>query len=158
MKVVVPFALSSPWALGAVKLALRQDGIEAEYVHMTDDLSYHRLLSRLWSAGEAFTVVEHDVVVYPSAIQGLENCPEQWCTYPYYCSVGWIKDGLGCTKFSAELLKTYPDFLKEPYPDCCAHTAYFCGLDRLIAHRAEQLGIKPHMHYPGVVNLNEKWT
>lgn len=158
MQVVVPFALSSLWALHAVKLALKQDGVDAQFHHMTGDDSYHSLLERLWAAGETFTVVEHDIIVHPGAIQELENCPEPWCTFPYYCSVGWINDGLGCTKFGADLIARYPDFLKEPFPTCCSHTRYYCGLDRLIAHRGEELGIKPHVHSPGVVNLNEKFT
>ncbi len=141
-----------------MRLALAQDGVEAEYHHMTAEDSYHCLLSGLWSAHETFTVVEHDIVVHPGGIQELENCSEPWCTYPYYCSVGWIEDGLGCTKFGAELLSRYPAALQEPFPTCCSHTRYYCGLDRLIAHKLNELGLKPHVHMPGVVNLNERWT
>jgi hypothetical protein len=157
MKVIVPFATASPM-LPAVRLALRQDGVNAEYVHMTKDDSYYNLLVDCWRAGETFAIVEHDIVVWPGGIQELENCPEQWCTIPYYCSVGWILDGLGCTKFGADLIRKYPAFLDEPFPSCCSHTRYFCGLDRLIAHRMQELEIEPHVHNPGVVNLNEKWT
>jgi hypothetical protein len=163
MKVVVPFVLPGPtkiqpWALAATQLALRQDGIAAEFHHMTEDESYYRLLASMWAAGETFATVEHDIVCWPGALQQLENCPEQWCTLPYYCSVGWIKDGLGCTKFSEQLIRRYPDFLKEPFPNCCQHTRFYCGLDRLIAHRAQELGLEPHVHAPGVTNLNDKWT
>jgi hypothetical protein len=158
MLVIVPFALSSLWALHAVKLALKQDGVEAQFEHMTKDDSYYKLLETLWEKGESFTVVEHDIIVHPGAIQDLENCAEPWCVFPYYCSVGWITDGLGCTKFSAEFIAQNPLFLSEPFPSCCAHTRYYCGLDRLIAHRGLEQGMKPHVHQPGVVNLNERWT
>jgi len=162
MRVVVPFALKSeksqPWSLQAVRLSLAQDGQEAEFKHMEHDNSYYNLLSRLWNEGQSFIIVEHDIVVWPGGISTLELCPEQWCTLPYYCSVGWIIDGLGCTKFSAEFIQQYPGFLQRPFPTCCQHTEFYCGLDRLIAHRMEQLGIKPHVHSPGVVNLNERWT
>ena len=157
MTVHVPFAGPS-WPIHAVKLALKQDGVAASFEHMTSDDSYFQMMERLWAKGEAFTIVEHDVVVHPGAIQELANCAQPWCTFPYYCSVGWIIDGLGCTKFSADLIAKYPECLKEPFPDCCAHTRFYCGLDRLIAHRMEQLGVKPHVHMPGVVNLNERWT
>jgi|SRR5215831_7556408 len=159
MKVVVPFAVSdSTWTLAAVRMALRQDGIEAQYVQMRENQDYHKLLRALWGEKETFVVVEHDVVCWPGAIQRLVNCRESWCTLPYYCSVGWITDGLGCTKFSGSLQRKYPEFLSAPYPSCCAHSVAYCGLDRTIAHRFEQLGIEPHVHSPGVVNLNSRWT
>jgi len=157
MNVVVPFATKSPM-LPAVQIALRQDGWDAEYYHCDRDDSYHEMMLSHWRAGEDFCVVEHDIVVWPSALNELEQCTALWCTRPYYCSVGWILDGLGCTKFSKELIEKYPDFLLEPFPPCCMHTRYYCGLDRLIAHRMQQLGIAPHVHLPGVSNLNDKWT
>ena len=69
-----------------------------------------------------------------------------------------VQDGLGCTKFGAHFLREHPDFLLEPFPSCCQHTRNFCGLDRTIAHRAMELGLQPHVHRPGVSNLNERWT
>jgi hypothetical protein len=157
MNIVVPFATNATM-LSAVRLALSQDGLDASFRHCDKDTSYHDLLLEYWSAKEDFCVIEHDIVVWPGALGELEQCNELWCTRPYYCSVGWIVDGLGCTKFSKKLIEMYPNFLSEPFPTCCQHTRYFCGLDRLIAHRAQELGIKPHVHLPGVSNLNEKWT
>ena len=158
MLVVVPFALSSAWALHAAKLALAQDGVAARFAFMDREEAYYNLLAALWKLGESFLIVEHDIVVWPGAVAELENCPEPWCTLPYYCSVGWITDGLGCTKFGAHFLREHPDFLLEPFPSCCQHTRNFCGLDRTIAHRAMELGLQPHVHRPGVSNLNERWT
>lgn len=161
MRVIVPFAIAGktqPWAIAAVRLALQQDGIDAEYVHMQHDNSYYELLSKMWNAQESFTIVEHDIVVWPGAINILEQCKEGWCTLPYYCSAGWITDGLGCTKFSKDFIMKYSDFLAEPFSTCCQHTIHYCGLDRTIAHKAEMLGLKPHVHFPGVVNLNDRWT
>lgn len=159
MQVYVPFAPSShSWALPAVSLSLRQDGWKAQFEHMTDDEAYYRLFTRIWDKKETFCIVEHDIVVWPGGISELEACHEPWCVLPYYCSVGWIIDGLGCTKFSKELIEAQPDFFKEPYPTCCQHSKHYCGMDRFIAHRMNDLGIKPHVHSPGVVNLNDKWT
>ena len=160
-RVVVPFALAGkaqPWPLAAVRLALDQDGWKPEFRHMTHGESYYGLLLELWHSRKTFIVVEHDIVVWPGALSQLESCPEGWCTFPYYCSVGWIKDGLGCTKFSAAFIEKHPDLLAEPFPTCCQHTRNYCGLDRTIAHRMEEVGIEPHVHAPGVVNLNERWT
>jgi hypothetical protein len=157
MNVVVPFATKSPMLRGVI-LALDQDGWEPEYIHCDKEDSYYNVMSKYWSAKEDFCVVEHDIIVWPGALSELSQCPEPWCTFPYYCSVGWIIDGLGCTKFSKHLLETYPNFLKEPFPTCCSHSRNYCGLDRLIAHKALELGLKPHVHKPGVTNLNEKWT
>lgn len=159
MGVVVPFAVGqSSWALPSVQLALKQDGVQATFVQMVDDESYYKLLVNEWNRDDDLIVIEHDIVVWPGAIQELLNCKEVYCTLPYYCSVGWIIDGLGCTKFSRDLKNRYPYFLRKPFPPCCSHTTYYCGLDRLIAHKMESLGIKPHIHAPGVVNLNSKWT
>ena len=161
MRVVIPFAVSDhSWALASTHLALRQDGIQASFVQMVDEDSYFQLFECLWDRGkgDSFTIVEHDIVTWPGAIAEIESCPEQWCTFPYYCSVGWIVDGLGCTKFGRDLIASHPDFLKPPFPPCCQHTRHYCGLDRLIAHRMQELGIKPHVHSPGVTNLNDKWT
>ena len=163
MQVVVPYATNpkhgSPWALPAVQLALRQDGWEPQCLDLTgQETGYFDLVSELWSRRETVTIVEHDIVVWPGAIQDLENCSEDWCTYPYYCSLGWIQDGLGCTKFSGALMERYPEFFAEPYPTCCNHSKHYCGLDRFIAHRFEELEVKPHVHSPGVTNLNARWT
>lgn len=158
MKVVVPFAPSTAWPLQATRLALAQDGVDAEFRHMTDEESYFRLLSELWSGAESFITVEHDIVVWPGAIQQLADCPHEWCTVPYYCSVGWIEDGLGCTKFSSSLIGKIPEMFTA-FPGCCAHTKNYCGLDRLIAHQlTDARGFRPHVHSPGVANLNERWT
>ena len=156
----VPFAIGNhthAWALDAVKLALRQDGVEAQMHFLDRDEAYYNLLTDLW-AKDGFTIVEHDIVVWPGAIQQLQDCPEPWCVFPYYSSVGWIIDGLGCTKFSRELVQGHPDVLKPPFPVCCAHTKYWCGLDRLLAHSLVSQGIQPHVHSPAVVNLNDRWT
>lgn len=144
--------------LPAVRLALIQDGWQADYRHMASDESYYELMCEMWKRRETFVVVEHDIIVWPGALTELENCSEPWCTLPYYCSVGWIIDGLGCTKFGSDLLGRHSEFLQEPFPRCCQHTKYYCGLDRLIAHRFEELGMRPHVHSPGVSNLNERWT
>lgn len=157
MRVVVPFATSARM-LEAVRLALYQDGIEAEFYHCSKETSYYDLLLSLWKSAEDFCIIEHDIVIWPGALNDLEHCDHLWCTRPYYCSIGWIIDGLGCTKFSKPLMEQYPNFLDEPFPSCCGHTKYYCGLDRLIAHRAYELGLQPHVHLPGVTNLNSKWT
>jgi len=157
MQVIVPFATSASM-LPAVRLALRQDGWEADYRHMREQTSYYDLLVEMWAKGRTFCVVEHDIVCPPGALTELANCPEGWCTRPYYCSMGWILDGLGCAKFSEDFIAAHPGFLEPPFPTCCKHTTYYCGLDRLIAHRCSDLGIKPHVHEPGVVNLNDKFT
>jgi hypothetical protein len=157
MQVFVPFAGPS-WPIHAVRIALQQDGIYAQFVPMVNDFSYFELVSGLWEKQEDFIIVEHDIIVWPGAIQKLTNCKHMWCTYPYYCSVGWILEGLGCTKFSKKMMKKYPDYFKEPFPTCCKHDKNYCGLDRFIAHRGIELDIKPHVHNPGITNLNEKWT
>lgn len=73
------------------------------------DRAYFDLLSQWWSEGRSFIVVEHDVVVNPDSIDEIEACPHDWCAFPYRYMDRERQYGLGCVKFSADLIARCPD-------------------------------------------------
>jgi hypothetical protein len=108
MRVVYPYTARHPSTLLGAPA-----GAEWHYVGQ-DDHAYWRLLGDLWAAGEAFLIVEHDVVCRPDVVEQVANCPEPWCAFPYddmchwECMEAW-RNTLGCTRFSAEIIRAVPD-------------------------------------------------
>jgi hypothetical protein len=84
-----------------------QRHLEIAWVTDSDD-AYFDLLSGLWTAGESFIVVEHDVLVRSSSLDELEGCSSPWCAFQVsYVGTTWA--GLSCAKFTAELMGRYPN-------------------------------------------------
>jgi hypothetical protein len=80
----------------------------------SDEKAYRRLLARLWHEGQSFVIVEHDILPPPEALSGFAECSEPWCCYPYPYALGTSAFGqLGCTRFSAGLLRALPDLIEE---------------------------------------------
>lgn len=82
----------------------------------SDNESYFRLISDLWSEGETFVLLEQDKIPAPFALRDLYDCPEPWCTYPVpMAHNGLACDfvSLSCTKFGAELFTTCPDLMQR---------------------------------------------
>ena len=87
-----------------------------------DGDAYWRLLCDVWSDGESFLIVEHDVVCRPDVLEQVEACPEPWCTFGYEpichpeCLEAWA-NMLGCTRFSADLIAAAPDAVSSIPPE-----------------------------------------
>jgi hypothetical protein len=111
-RLVVPFTELLPETRKALNDS--EHPYETVYVGQCDE-AYWYLLRNLWRMGEGFMLVEHDIIVVPGLIQELEECPEDWCVAPHTYSVGAIMPhyGLGCAKFSGDLLKRVPDALEQ---------------------------------------------
>lgn len=159
MKVVVPYTELHP----DLPRVLRQDHIDARYVRMEDDLHYWRLLRELWWEGQSFIVVEHDILPWPGALQGLWECPEPWCAYPYYLSHDpRPTPALGCAKFGAALMADAPgmwDRLAEGRDfRCQGDPRHWWGLDGRIGLVLGEMGARSwiHRHEPPVLHLNRK--
>jgi hypothetical protein len=75
---------------------------------MLDDEAYGRAFRGWWSDGQAFCVVEHDNVPTFEQLAGLARCDELRCAVPYQYMGKVITTGLGCTRFSQELLREFP--------------------------------------------------
>lgn len=160
MRVVVP---ATPDGLHpAVVPAILRSGYDPQVVNVAaSGEAYWGLLCALWEAGEAFCIVEHDIEVGPGQLVGLDRCPEPWCAYSYWLYWGDLADsyghagGLGCARFSAELIAAHRDLMlvdvanSTAYPNFPAR--HFMGLDATIAQWLRGPYRTPcHQHHPNV--------
>ena len=77
--------------------------------------AYYELLLHLWSEGDTFIIIEHDIEITPTIIPSLLKCPQQWCGAIYSVSntpkaAAFVM--LGLTKFSSQLIKKHPDLMQ----------------------------------------------
>ena len=131
VKVYAPFTGFAP----GVREALKATGhpVTEVYVGARDD-AYWELLNGLWSKGQSFIVVEHDIVVRADTFEELENCPYEWCSFgaPYFVGV---YHGLACVKFSDTLISRHPKAMEQvaAYPPDEKHPPkHYCRLDALL--------------------------
>lgn len=110
---------------------------------MADADSYRLLLRDLWQQGDAFTLVEHDVVPTDEQLDALELCDEPWCHFGY-CPGDWVPT-FGCARFSRELIAGTRGVWDDP-------TWPWCQLDAKFAVYARGVGWKNHWHYPHVLH------
>ena len=73
-----------------------------------DDTTYFRILRQAWDRGESFINVEHDIVPRETSLDYLGRCPADWCAAPYPYLDRPRQFGLGCVKFSANLMARRP--------------------------------------------------
>ena len=151
IKVVVPFTQIAP----GVAAALNRTGYTWWPADVSaSDESYWMVLDELWSAGESFIIVEHDVLVRPSSLQELENCPHPWCGFETAYFNG-NHAGMGCVKFTAELIQAVPNAL-----DLVANESgidhpprHWCRLDAWLQWFVlPQAGQRKHLHTPALAH------
>ena len=148
MNIVVPFTRLHPEVVDALP--------DARWVNVSsDDEAYWRLFRDLWAAKETVTIVEHDIVPTPTALDGMAECPEEWCAATYAFE-GRLFYGLGCVKFAGSLMARFPDVMDRVGEMASAsHPARnWCNLDDRIKFvlrgRARP---SPHLH-PEVRHLS----
>lgn len=143
MRVLVP---DVPGTHRSAHLALRNEGVEHECVLMVRPESYAAALALRWRDGEEFAVVEHDVVPWPGALAALAGCEALWCAHEYPVGLGTVAAALGCTRFSARLLRLAPELLD-------AHAGVpWREVDRLLSDVRAVAG-PPHVHRPPVAHV-----
>lgn len=114
---------------------------EAKFVRIEHNDHYRLLLGEMWERGEAFTLVEHDVVPTRAQIESLEQCPSPWCFYGYHPG-HWVPV-FGCVRFSSELIAATRGAWDDPsWP--------WNQLDAKFHLYARERGGIPHWHYPHV--------
>jgi hypothetical protein len=92
-------------------LALAWERLFPEVYIVEGEYGYGELLARTWTGKKGFCLVERDIVPWPGAIQALWDCPKPWCGYTYMLGRGQLAQGLGCVRFSDDLVQTeQPDF------------------------------------------------
>lgn len=121
------------------------------------DRAYYDLLSDVWTAGETFCVIEHDIVVHPNTLDVLADCERDWCGCRYQYGPA-LTSGLGCVKFSAALIARHPDAMERvgEMSDALHPPKHWCRLDLWL-----NLGVLfdggeglRHEHEPPVLHLN----
>lgn len=141
---------------GQVRTALDASGWRWEPVDVSSaDTAYTRMLSTLWIVGETFTLVEHDVVIRPGVLDELNDCPHPWCAFPYALRDTTVA-GLGCTKFTAELIAAHPHAVAQTWAEHTeAHPrGHWCNLDDRLTRVLTAARATRHLHGPPVEHLN----
>ncbi len=138
--VVVPYTVVLPEVRAALAAARWVDTSGSE-------TAYWELLRDLWAAGEAFVLVEHDVVPAPDDLAGLVGCPGEWCTLGYLFE-GRPYHGLGCVKFGRSLLARTPAAIERvARMSSPAHPArHWCSLDAYLQVVLRGAGARQHQH------------
>lgn len=130
--------------------ATREAVPDARFVLMRTPHSYRELLDELWEAGEAFTLVEHDVVPTRGQLAALDACDRPWCLYSY--GPGFWIPVFGCVRFGPALIEALPDVWRDdswPWEQ----------LDSKFAVEARAAGFRPHWHFPHVHHETRgRWT
>src|ERR1019366_3527161 len=115
-------------------LALTRWAPTAERIYVgEDDFAYGRLLEQLWGK-DAFMLVEHDIVIHEGLVEEFAECEEEWCSSPYSYfdqPVTTSGGGLGCTKFSAQLMYRWPTLMQQANAlPCQGHSnGHWCTRD-----------------------------
>lgn len=163
MRVIVPYVVGPAFPhLGEVINAIDAQGYTAETHQIGDlELGYYDLLRKVWAGGDAFTIVEHDVITGPGTLAGLELCWGPWCAHNYQTYLGDVMRlsfaALGCTRFSWQLIKRLPDLFDVHVPamsyDNGRDGRYYKNLDKAIATSINrETALDPHRHMPDVTN------
>lgn len=158
LRVVVPFTVRNSAVEAAVPAG-------TEWADVSDGPdAYWRLMCRLWADGEAFLVVEHDVVIHRDVIPQVESCLEPICLFPYdnichwACQEAWA-NMLGCTRFSAAVIAAVPDAVSSIPPaqrdwhnlcDSIAGNKVGGMPAPLRPHSLRAAGFTHHWHFPAV--------
>jgi hypothetical protein len=117
------------------------------------------LLLQLWAAGEPFLLIEHDIEIHERVVRSLRYCPRPWCAFPYsgpgFHSNGdpMLRESLGCTRFSAKLMRDEPDLLAVAAAMSQGLAAGdWRRMDASISPTLKQRGYVVHVHAPPVLH------
>lgn len=134
-------------------------GQGASYSDSRDATRYCQLLTRLWARAESILLVEHDIEIRRGIVREAAECPEPWCAWPYQ-GMGWsgpgdalIYESLGCTKFSADLMRAEPDaLLVAGALSQGLQAGDWRRMDVTILSTLRERGYLPHRHWPPVLH------
>lgn len=125
-----------------------------------DDGHYWRELMARWDGTDDLVTIEHDVEIHDQVIPQFAACDSLWCLFPYpygdYAPGAICTGALGCTKFSAQCQRQFPDIAQraadfalanglppEPVWDAC---------DSYIRRALVVAGVQECRHYPLVTH------
>jgi hypothetical protein len=114
-------------------------------------IGYWQLLQHLWTRQETFIVVEQDIVVGARTLARMMQCTNEWCGALYDDTFQTDTVMLGCTKFTASLMRKHPDVMDrvgsmgdgngDPYPP-----RIWVWLDYRLNLVLHGLGLQAHAH------------
>lgn len=151
MRVIYPYTSTHPGAVSA----LNETGKAWEPHDVSGDkTSYAQLLGEIWKLGKSFVVIEQDIVINPDTLDIFASCGHDWCAFSYPFGYGQI-EGLGCTRFSSDLLLRRPDALERTWDhiDPKHPAGHWCALDARLNHVLSGYGEVRHVHAPPVGHL-----
>ncbi len=154
MQIYIPYTHPCEEVITAVVDA----GYEPNPVDVSEsDDAYFELLRHLWSVGDSFGIVEHDVVVRDDSLTILEECESPWCAFTFEYARNPIP-GLGCVKFTADIIARNPTAMDEVAAmwDETHLPRHWCRLDAwLQQHVLPDHGEKQCVHTPPLRHLRE---
>lgn len=126
-------------------------GLGVQFVEMVKENSYWVTMAALWDQRETVITLEQDIVPVRGQMQELLDCPEPWCAYAYEYPPFGLYAGMGCTKFSKELMERFPDALIETgkWSDSKHPPMHWCRVDGWLKQYLTDHGAEQHVH--GVV-------
>lgn len=132
---------------------------DREFVYVGgDDYEYGRLLRELWEDGETVYLCEHDMVPTLAQLEEIAACSCDYGCFPYAWTT-CVGPAMGATKFSADLMATYPDVMEIAcrIPSNYGEPGHWRQLDVWVqaAVLRDWYGEQPHVHLPPVTHLNE---
>ena len=127
MRVVVAFAGSTS---ADTRAGVIEQAPDVEFVDVgRTPVAYYELLRSLWSDGQGFVLIEHDVVPAPGTLDAFGACPSPWCStasdtwewWGRWFSAGkgreWLASGLCCNRFRRSVILANPDLFDLPMRD-----------------------------------------
>ena len=146
MKVVCGWSQLEP----ATREALDNCGHPVTYEYVGhSDTAYPEMIARLFSEGNAFLNVEHDVVPDKACLRAMVRCHEPFCAAPYEWTTN-VGPALGCTKFSGDFLADFPTAAAEALGGSFRQFDYVL-MRTVLAGKYRQ---RPHVHLPPAEHLN----
>jgi hypothetical protein len=143
--------------------SLRLHAPGTEFVGVVgDDFAYWREIKSRWNGEDSLTIIEHDIEIHEDVIGQFRSCPEPWCAFPYEVLArgNWLDQGIGCTKFSAELQRLVPAEEIESVPASCwrcpGRPDCWSHIDSRISQTMAAHGITVHRHGPPYVRHYNK--
>jgi predicted O-methyltransferase YrrM len=131
--------------------AAARSGLPVVRTEMLGDGSYHAAVAARWAAGDSFITLEQDIVPHDGALRELAACPEPWCAFAYEYPPFGQYAGMGCAKFSRELIARFPNALAEiaAWSDEQHPPKHWCRVDGWLKKYLLERGATQHIH--GVV-------
>jgi len=147
IKLLIPY--TKPTAqLQTVVDCIRIQAVQPVLVKTGPGDDYWTMIRDAWEEGDEFFIVEQDVIVWQGGLRQLDECPQDWCTFPTMCHGRMISTTLGCVKFGKQMIERNPGLLDD------IETTWY-HLDASIADKMGWPYFRPHAHWPPATHLNE---